>query len=208
MRKFISILIAVMMVLTLLPVGRVMAEDEDVTKKDETVTGAQEEGTTASGDGSGTKDDSTEVNEKLKAARDKAIEEINKLTDLSETEQNDFIQKVNEADSEDAIAQIVTAAENKAKANKAENDKKAKEANLEKAKTSLQEKIKEATDAKNTVKYTKASEKYKIAFNKALEDAEKALKNGDATADELTKAETALKAALNDLDGEEDKLTK
>lgn len=204
MRKFISILIAVMMVLTLLPVGRVFAEDEDVTKKDETVTGAQEEGTTASGDGSGTKDDSTEVNEKLKAARDKAIEEINKLTDLSETEQNDFIQKVNEADSEDAIAQIVTAAENKAKANKAENDKKAKEANLEKAKTSLQEKIKEATDEKNTVKYTKASEKYKIAFNKALEDAEKALKNGDATADELTKAETALKAALNDLDGEEE----
>ena len=205
MRKLISILIAVMMVLTLLPVGRVMAEDE-VTEG--TVKEAPEDGTTPSRDGSGTKDDSTEVNEKLKAARDKAIEEINKLTDLSETEQNDFIQKVNEADSEDAVQKVLADAENKAKTNKEENDKKAKEAEkkakLEAAKESLTKKIKEATEAKNTVKYTKASEKYKIAFNKALEDAEKALKNGDATADELTKAETALKAALNDLDGEEE----
>ena len=117
MRKLISILIAVMMVLTLLPVGRVMADDGNVTNgttKDQG--GSVKNG--APGDG-GTEDGSTDVNEKLKAARDKAIEDIKKLTDLSETEQKEFIQKVNEADNEDAIAKIVTAATQKANENKA-----------------------------------------------------------------------------------------
>ncbi|MDD7731544.1 MAG: GA module-containing protein, partial [Eubacteriales bacterium] len=35
MKRFISILVAVMMVLTLLPVGRVFAEEEEVTKQEE-----------------------------------------------------------------------------------------------------------------------------------------------------------------------------
>ncbi len=136
MRKLISILIAVMMVLTLLPVGRVMAEGEGGTDKKVTETqggkeGTPEDGTTPSRDGSGTKDDSTEVNEKLKAARDKAIEEINKLTDLSETEQNDFIQKVNGADSEDAVQKVLADAKDKNEENKAAKEK----AKLEEAKT-------------------------------------------------------------------------
>lgn len=48
MRKLISILIAVMMVLTLLPVGRVMAEKEDVTKQE--ATGEENGGKTAPGE--------------------------------------------------------------------------------------------------------------------------------------------------------------
>ncbi|KGF06521.1 hypothetical protein HMPREF1634_08785 [Tissierellia bacterium S7-1-4] len=49
MRKFISILIAVMMVLTLLPVGRVMAEEKDDVTKQE-ATGEENGGKTAPGE--------------------------------------------------------------------------------------------------------------------------------------------------------------
>lgn len=127
MKRFISILVAVMMVLTLLPLGRVFAEEEDVTDEtvmevsgeDEKAPGEGEkapgEGVEAPGDDEGTPGKGEEA---LKTARENAIEEIKKLTDLSETEQKEFIQKVNEAAEKDAITAIVTEAKQKAEENK------------------------------------------------------------------------------------------
>ena len=168
-----------MMVLTLLPVGRVMAEDEGTE-----VTGAPEEGTTTPED--------------LTAAKEETKKKIKEMSDLTDDDKTNFCNQVDKAESKKAIDDIVTAAENKAKENKA------KKADFEKAKTSLQQKINEANDTINTAKYTKASEENKTAFNKALDEAKKAIIKENATADELTKAETALTKALNDLDEKKD----
>ena len=51
MKRFISILVAVMMVLTLLPLGRVFAEEEEVTKQEEKVMEVPGEGEKAPGEG-------------------------------------------------------------------------------------------------------------------------------------------------------------
>lgn len=199
MKRFISILVAVMMVLTLLPVGRVFAEGEEVTKQEEKVMeapGPREDGAPEEG---GEDSGSTELDK----AKENAIEEIKKLTDLSETEQNEFIQKVNDADSEEAVQKVLADAEKKAEENKAKKEEEAKKADLEKAKTSLQEKIDEAKKAKETVKYTKATDDKKAAFDKALEDAEKALETA-TKAEELTDAENKLVEAQKALDGKEE----
>lgn len=104
MRKLISILIAVMMVLTLLPVGRVMAEGEG-TEGNETVMKAPGEG-----------GDETDPN---KADKDAAIATINGLENLSQEEKDGFIKRVNEATDKTAIDGIVTEATQKNKDNKA-----------------------------------------------------------------------------------------
>lgn len=145
MRKLISILIAVMMVLTLLPVGRVMAENEDVTKKDETVTGAQEEGTTASGE-TPVKGEKTELDK----AKEKAIATINDLKNLSQDDKDGFIKRVNEAVSEEAIAPIVTEAEQQD--SKIAEEKAKKEAEEEAKKTFNKESIKSFSVTSNPKK--------------------------------------------------------
>lgn len=201
MKRFISILVAVMMVLTLLPLGRVFAEEEEVT--DETIEvqgGPKVDEITPLGD-------ETTSPEDLTAAKEEAKKKINEMSDLTEDQKREFCNQVDAAENKEAIAAIVTAAENKAKENKAENDKKAEEkAKLEEAKTSLTKKIEEAKKAKDTVKYTKATEDKKAAFDKALEDAEKALETA-TKAEELTDAENKLVDAQKALDGKEEKPT-
>lgn len=215
MRKFISILIAVMMVLTLLPVGRVMAENEDVT--DEKVT--EEGGEKGNPDPESEKGEKTELDKDKKDEKDeaekqpapavddladakaKAKAKINAMSDLTEDQKREFCNQVDAVENKDAIAPIVTAAEQQ---NSKIAEDKAKKADLEKAKTSLQEKFNKAKEAMTTVKYTKASDDKKAAFNKALDDAKNALAKEGVNAEELTAAETALTTALNNLDGKED----
>ena len=168
MKRFISILVAVMMVLTLLPLGRVFAE-EDVTKHNETVMKAPGEG-------------GEEVNEALKTAREKAIEEIRKLADLSETEKDAFIQKVNEAVSEEAVQKVLADAKAKNEENKTAKEKEAEEkAKLEEAKANAKKEI-------NAL--TKLTDEEKAPFLKQVEEAK--------TVADVEKAVDAAKKADND----------
>ena len=154
MKRFISILVAVMMVLTLLPLGRVFAEEEEVTKQEEKVMEVLGEGEKTPG-----KDE-----EALKTARENAIEEIKKLTDLSETEKDAFIQKVNEAVSEEAVQKVLADAKAKNEENKAAKEKEAEEkAKLEEAKANAKKEI-------NAL--TKLTDEEKAPFLKQVEDAE------------------------------------
>lgn len=125
MRKLISILIAVMMVLTLLPVGRVMAEKEDVT--DEKVT--EEGGEKGNPDPESEKGEKTELDKDKKDEKDeaekqpapavddladakaKAKAKINAMSDLTEDQKREFCNQVDAVENKDAIAPIVTAAE-------------------------------------------------------------------------------------------------
>ena len=217
MKRFISILVAVMMVLTLLPLGRVFAE-EDVTEQEEKVmevlgeggdetpgdenlgdeiTPPEEGGDEKPGDGE------TDPN---KEAKDKAITTIKDLENLSQEEKDEFIKRVNAAKEESEITTIVAEAQKKSEENKAAKEKEAEEAKkqLDAAKKSLTEKIEEAKKAMKTVKYTKATDEKKAAFDKALTDADEALKKEDATEDSLKEAENKLVDAQKALDGKEE----
>lgn len=189
MKRFISILVAVMMVLTLLPVGRVMAE-EDVAKETEqegieapgesTIDGTTEEG--KDGDGSGNIGDGGET-----PAPEKDEEEKNDPNTDPNTDSNK------------------------------EAEKEAKK-QLEAAKDSLTKKFEEAKKVKETDPYINATKEKKDAFDKAitvaenaLKEAEEALKKEDVTAEtlkeaenKLTKAATKLEEAQNALDEKED----
>lgn len=198
MKRFISILVAVMMVLTLLPLGRVFAEEE-VTEQEEKVMEVLGEGEKAPGEGGETAPSKETI--------DEAIATINDLEYLSQEEKDKFIERVNAAKEESEITTIVAEAQKKSEENKAAKEKEAEEEakkQLEDAKESLTKKIEEAKKAKETVAYTKASDDKKTAFNKALEDAEKALKKEGVTADELTEAENKLVDAQKALDGKEE----
>lgn len=191
-----------MMVLTLLPVGRVMAE-EDVTEQE--VKAEPVEGGETPGDDEGTpgKGEETELDKAKKDAKTK----INAMSDLTDDDKTNFCNQVDAAKNKEAIAPIVTAAENKAKENKAAKEKEAEEEakkQLEAVKKSLTEKIEEAKKAKETVAYTKASEDKKAAFDKALTDADEALKKEDATVESLKEAENKLEEAQKALDGKEE----
>ena len=242
MKRFISILVAVMMVLTLLPVGRVFAEDEGTGKEVQEVkeaTGKEESGDETPGDktpgektpgdetpgdktpGEKTKDEAKEE-PKLEEAKTNAKKIIEDLTNLSQEDKNGFFSKIDSATKTTDIDNIVAEAtqkdtkiaEEKAKEEAKEEAKK----QLEAAKKSLAEKVEEAKKAKESVKYTKATEEKKAAFDKALEDAKKALneaeealKKEDVTVNELTtaekkltEAEKELTTAQDALDGEED----
>lgn len=159
MKRFISILVAVMMVLTLLPLGRVFAEGEEVTKQEEKVMEALKEGEggdetpgdenlgdeiTPPEEGGDEKpgDGETDPN---KEAKDKAITTIKDLENLSQEEKDEFIKRVNEATESKAIDGIVAKAKQKADENKAEKEA---EEQIEAAKKSLTEKIKKAKEAK------------------------------------------------------------
>lgn len=197
MKRFISILVAVMMVLTLLPLDRVFAEEE-VTEQER----ALGEGETPEPEEGG--EEETDPN---KEAKDAAKAKINAMSDLSDTEKADFCNQVDTAADKEAIASIVTAAENKAKENKAAKEKEAEEEakkQLDAAKESLTKKIEEAKETMKTVKYTKASEEKKAAFDKALEEAEDAIKKEAATEQSLKDAENKLVEAQKDLDGKEE----
>lgn len=197
MKRFISILVAVMMVLTLLPLGRVFAEDAGTGPVVDQGGSKERDG----GDDSGSTD--------LDNAKKEAIATINDLGNLSQDEKDGFINRVNAAEETTAITAIVAEATQKDKKNADEKAKKEAEEEakkqLESAKKSLDEKIKEAEKVKNTANYTNASEKNKTAFNKALEDAKEAIKKEDATEESLKEAEDKLVAAQKALDGKEEK---
>ena len=204
MRKLISILIAVMMVLTLLPVGRVMAEDEEGTEQEvKEAPGDPVIKPGNPGDG-GSDSDSTELDKAKeadpnKAAKDTAIATIEGLKNLSQDKKDEFISRIDSATETADIDKIVAEAtqeDKKIAEEKAKNQ-------LEAAKESLDKKIKEANKAKETVNYTKASDDKQDDFDKALDAAEKALEKEDVTFNELTAAETALTTAQDALDGEE-----
>ena len=217
MKRFISILVAVMMVLTLLPLGRVFAEGEEVTepKVDQTTetgdgdgTPEPGEGVEAPGDDEGTPGKGEET--ELDKAKEDAKTKINAMSDLTDDDKTNFCNQVDAAKNKEAIAPIVTAAENKAKENKAAKEKEAEEEakkQLEAAKESLTEKIEEAKKAKETVAYTKASDAKKADFDKALKEAEEALLKDDATAETLKEAENKLEEAQKALDGKEEEPT-
>lgn len=150
MRKLISILIAVMMVLTLLPVGRVFADGEGVTDEKVTETqggkeGTPEDGTTPSGE-TPVKGEKTELDK----AKEKAIATINDLKNLSQDDKDGFIKRVNEAVSEEAIAPIVTEAEQQD--SKIAEEKAKKEAEEEAKKTFNKESIKSFSVTSNPKK--------------------------------------------------------
>ena len=174
MRKLISILIAVMMVLTLLPVGRVMAENEVAKKEVMEAQGEEDPGKEDPGKGGETQ---------LDKAKKTAIDTINDLENLSKEEKEGFIERIKAAEAT-AIDGIVTEAKQ-----------------LNAVKKSLNDKIKEAEEAMKTVKYTKASKEKKDAFDNAFKEANNAINDAAATADSLKAAETALTTAQDALDG-------
>ena len=257
MRKLISILIAVMMVLTLLPVGRVMAEDENVTNgttKDQggsVKNGAPGEGEGGNGSGLTELDKAkNEAKEKINAmsnlseaekadfcsqvdtavdtkaiddivakaqkksdenkaaiekeaeekAKKEAKEKINAMSNLSEAEKADFCSQVDTAADTKAIDDIVAKAQKKSDENKAAIEKEAEE-QIKAAKKSLAEKIEEAKKAKETDAYKNATKAKKDAFDKALEDAKKAVEKEDAIEETLKEAKKALTTAQDALDG-------
>lgn len=207
MKRFISILVAVMMVLTLLPLGRVFAEGE-VTKQEE-MRGPSVDPTTI--------EEKFEANKTaLKAKIDEAKEiDLSKYADGDV--KNNFTKAIEEAETVYALTEVteenvgkmqeattkLTEAINTFKTNAKEVEEEAKK-QLEAAKESLTEKIEEAKKAKKTFAYTKASEDKKADFDKALEEAEKALEKQGVTADELTEAENKLVDAQKALDGKEE----
>lgn len=207
MKRFISILVAVMMVLTLLPLGRVFAEDE-VTEQEE-MRGPSVDPTTI--------EEKFEANKMaLKAKIDEAKEiDLSKYADGDV--KNNFTKAIEEAETVYALTEVteenvgkmqeattkLTEAINTFKTNAKEVEEEAKK-QLEAAKESLTKKIEEAKETMKTVKYTKASEDNKAAFDKALEEAEKALAKQGVTADELTEAENKLVDAQKALDGKEE----
>lgn len=208
MKRFISILVAVMMVLTLLPLGRVFAEEEEVTKQEE-MRGPSVDLTTI--------EEKFEANKTaLKAKIDEAKEiDLSKYADGDV--KNNFTKAIEEAETVYALTEVteenvgkmqeattkLTEAINTFKTNAKEVEEEAKK-QLEAAKESLTKKIEEAKETMKTVKYTKASEDNKAAFDKALEEAEKALAKQGVTADELTEAENKLVDAQKALDGKEE----
>ena len=177
MRKFISILIAVMMVLTLLPVGRVMAEDEDVTVMNE------DEG----------------AKQKLADAKDEAVKEIKALTKLTDEEKAPFIQQVKDATTIEAVKKIVEDAK------KADSEKQPAPAvdELAKAKTKAENDIKaltKLTDEEKAPFIQQVKDATTIeAVKKIVEDAKKAdsEKQPAPAVDELAKAKKALKAKID-----------
>ena len=201
MKRFISILVAVMMVLTLLPLGRVFAEEEmrgpsvDPTTIEEKFE-ANKTALKAKIDEAKGIDLSKYADGDVKNNFTKAIEEAETVYALTEvTEEN--VGKMQEATTK------LTEAINTFKTNAKEVEEEAKK-QLEAAKESLTEKIEEAKKAKKTFAYTKASEDKKADFDKALEEAEKALEKQGVTADELTEAENKLVDAQKALDGKEE----
>ena len=117
MKRFISILVAVMMVLTLLPLGRVFAEGEEVTKQEEKVMEVLGEGEKAPGEGGETAPSKETI--------DEAIATINDLEYLSQEEKDKFIERVNAAKEESEITTIVAEAQKKSEENKAAKEKEA-----------------------------------------------------------------------------------
>ena len=145
MRKLISILIAVMMVLTLLPVGRVMAEGEGVTE----VAGAPEEEKQEPEEGGETE---------LDKAKTKAENDIKALTKLTDKEKAPFIQQVKDATTIDAVNAALEAA---------------RKADKDKQDLTPEDKLKETkTKAENDIKaLTKLTDKEKALYLKQVEEA-------------------------------------
>ena len=227
MRKLISILIAVIMVLTLLPVGRVFAEDEvtvtgesgdketpdpekggdkenpdpekggDKENPDPGKGGDKENPDPGKGEDAPGKGEKTELDK----AKEDAKTKINAMSDLTDDDKTNFCSQVDAAENKEDVQKVLTKAENKAKANKAENDKKDEEKAKLDAKEALKAKIAAAKAVEDTDAYRNATKEKKDAFDKALKDAEAALEDATATAATLNAFGTILEAKKNALDG-------
>lgn len=160
MKRFISILVAVMMVLTLLPLGRVFAEEEVTEKEVMAEPGEDGDGTPEPGEG-GDESGSTELDK----AKETAKTQIDSLEYLSDSERNSFKTEIDNANSDDEISTILEKAKSKNTENKAAKDAKEAEekAKLEEAKTK----------AKNDINALKnLSQEEKDGFIKRVNEAE------------------------------------
>ena len=221
MRKLISILIAVMMVLTLLPVGRVMAEDEDVTKKDETVMKAPGDPVIKPGNpGDGGETEQIDVEYKyVSDSTENVLPSSIVAPEAKKVDKGSTVEvpaKPKDETTEEGTWSFVSWSPNEAQTNVTEKvtftgkwkfTKKEKsdpgktpEQKLADAKKSLKAKIDAAEKAKDTDAYRNATKATKDAFDKALDDAKKALETA-TKAEELTDAENKLVDAQKALDG-------
>ncbi|PVY95532.1 peptidoglycan hydrolase CwlO-like protein [Ezakiella coagulans] len=236
MRKLISILIAVMMVLTLLPVGRVMAEGEELATAKEAlnakITEAKEELTKyEDGDAKTAFTQAIQaavtVYEKTDATLDDVNAETTKLTEAIKT----FKDAVKKAEEEAKLKEAKSNAEkdinnltnltNEEKAPFLQQVKDAatieavnavveaakKADELVEAKKALKAKIDAAKAVKDTDAYINATKDKQDAFDKAITDAKTELDSATATAETLKKVETKLEEAQKALGKKEENPT-
>ena len=219
MRKLISILIAVMMVLTLLPVGRVMAENEVAKKEVMEAQGEEDPGKEDPGKEDPGKEDpgKEDPGKEDPGKEDPGKEDPGKEDPGKEDPGKEDPGKGGETQLDKAKKTAIDTINDLENLSKEEKEGfieriKAAEATaidgivteakqLNAVKKSLNDKIKEAEEAMKTVKYTKASKEKKDAFDNAFKEANNAINDAAATADSLKAAETALTTAQDALDG-------
>ena len=196
MRKLISILIAVMMVLTLLPVGRVMAEDEmrgpvvhETTLQEKFETNKKalkakiEE---AKGIDLAKYEDGDAKNTFTKAIEE--AETVYALTDVTEENVGKMQDETNK------LAAAITTFNKDAKTKEEPTPGKTSEQKLADAKEALQSKITEAK-AIDLAKYEDGD--VKNAFSQAIQAAESVYGNADATLQEVEAETTKLTKAID-----------
>lgn len=236
MRKLISILIAVMMVLTLLPVGRVMAEGEELATAKEAlnakITEAKEELTKyEDGDAKTAFEQAIQAAETVYGKADATLQEVQdettKLTEAIAT----FKEAVKKAEEEAKLKEAKSNAEkdinnltnltNEEKAPFLQQVKDAatieavnavveaakKADELVEAKKALKAKIDAAKAVKDTDAYINATKDKQDAFDKAITDAKTELDSATATAETLKKVETKLEEAQKALGKKEENPT-
>ena len=198
MKRFISILVAVMMVLTLLPLGRVFAEEEM----------------------RGPSVDPTTIEEKFEANKKALKEKIDeaKGIDLSKYDdgdvKNNFTKAIEEAETVYALTEIteenvgkmqdettkLTEAIATFRENAKEVDENPEPSEDEVAKQKLaeaKEALKSKIDEANAIDLTKYEDgDAKTAFTQAIQAAEAVYENGDANIDEVKAETTKLAAAI------------
>lgn len=222
MKRFISILVAVMMVLTLLPLGRVFAEEEEVTEQEVMAEPGDEEGVdetlTPGEDG-----ETEQIDVEYKYVSDSAenvlpasiVAPKSKKVDKGETVE--VPTKPEDVTTEEGTWTFVSWDPNETQTNVQENltftgtwkftekeepkPGETPEEKLAKAKEALKEKINDAEKAKYTDAYKNATKATKNAFDNALKDAKAELESATATEDTLKAAGILLDARKNDLDG-------
>ncbi|MFR9279338.1 MAG: S-layer homology domain-containing protein [Ezakiella coagulans] len=207
MRKFISILIAVMMVLTLLPVGRVMADDEmrgPGPQGDPVVEKVQVTYEYVSGTDGKTLPDNLEAPTSKEVAKGETVTvpETPSPAEVT-TEDGKWIFKGWNPNTKQTNVQTDVTFKGTWEFTKKENSdsEETPEQKLEKAKKSLKAKIDAAKAVKDTDKYKNATKTNKDAFDNALEAAESEYKNDKATLKTLDAAGTLLDSKKADLDG-------
>ena len=220
MKRFISILVAVMMVLTLLPLGRVFAEGEVTDETVMEVPGEEggDETLTPGEDG-----ETEQIDVEYKYVSDSAENVLPasivapKSIKVDKGETVDVPTKPEDVTTEEGTWTFVSWDPNEAQADvqknltftgtwkftKKENSdpEETPEEKLAKAKIALKAKIDAAKAVKDTDKYKNATKTNKDAFDNAFEAAEAEYKNDKATVKTLDAAGTLLDSKKAELDG-------